>query len=326
MNKSMCPYFGLCGGCSLSDDYSIQLEKKQCEMVSGILGIESSAKIEEPVSGPSEGYRSRARFRYSAQGMSFYEEQSHNPVVIKHCPILDEKLNNYIANPPKINLWELEDGQLSAISSDKDILRGDQMGWITLSGRRLPVTGNVFFQSNRLLLPAMIDYVCSLVEGPSVMDLYAGVGTFSAFLEDKYSVTAVEINKKCLSLARQHLKNTEFFASPVEKWNPKRKNVNTVIVDPPRVGLDSHVPSMISSWHPSRVVYVSCYLPTLLRDLKRFALEGYRVESARLFDFYPHTSHLETVVCLINQNARAKHHVNVGIDAEEYYKIKDKKN
>ena len=48
------------------------------------------------------------------------------------------------------------------------------------------------------------------------MDLYSGVGTFSAFLEDTHNVVAVEINKKCLSMAHQHLKTTKFFTSPVE--------------------------------------------------------------------------------------------------------------
>lgn len=38
------------------------------------------------------------------------------------------------------------------------------------------------------------------------------------------------------------------------------------------------------------------------------------------------SGHVETVVCMINQNAQAKHHVNVGIDAEEYYRIKDNEN
>ena len=37
------------------------------------------------------------------------------------------------------------------------------------------------------------------------------------------------------------------------------------------------------------------------------------------------STHVETVCLLINQNAKAKHHVNVGIDAEDYYKIKEGK-
>jgi len=300
MNKNLCPYFGICGGCSLSEDYQVQLASKQQKLAFGITEIEPSVVIEPPVSGPSEGYRRRARFRYSKDGLSFFEEHSNNCVIIKNCPILDEQLNAYLSNPPKINLWELEDGQLSVISTDKGVIRGDEMGWISVSGRRLPVTGNVFFQSNCFLLPDLVSYVSSLVVGPEVMDLYAGVGTFSAFLEDSFSVTAVEINKKCLSLARQHLRKTEFFSAPVEKWNPRRKRVNTVIVDPPRVGLDSHVPSMIASWKPERVIYVSCFMPTMLRDLKKFQSLGYSLVSSRLFDFYPHTPHVETV-CLLTK-------------------------
>jgi 23S rRNA (uracil1939-C5)-methyltransferase len=156
----------------------------------------------------------------------------------------------------------------------------------------------VFFQSNLGLLPSMIDYVVSLVQGPSVMDLYSGVGTFSAYLEDRFDVTAVEINKHCLSLAKKHLKKTSFFTSPVERWNPKTSRVDTVIVDPPRVGLDKAVPQMIASWNPSRIVYVSCYAPTLHRDAKRLEELGYRLESVKMFDFYPQTPHLECVVLM----------------------------
>ena len=176
------------------------------------------------------------------------------------------------------------------------------MGWFTLGDRWLPVTTDVFFQSNLILLPSLVDYVVSQVRGPSVMDLYSGVGTFSAFLEDKYDVTAVEINKHCLSLARKHLKNTSFFTSPVEKWNPKVSSVDTVIVDPPRVGLDKAVPQMIASWKPSRIIYVSCYAPTLHRDVKRLEELGYRAESLRMFDFYASTPHVETVVLMSKCN------------------------
>ena len=143
------------------------------------------------------------------------------------------------------------------------------------------MSNRVFFQSNLILLPQLIDYVVSLTEGPGVMDLYSGVGTFSAYLEDRFEVTAVEINKFCLSLAKSHLKNTRFFTSPVEKWNPKEKKVDTVIVDPPRVGLDKKVPDMIASWNPRCIVYVSCYPPTMHRDVQRLSQLGYKAESLK---------------------------------------------
>ncbi len=263
----ICPYFGKCGGCrSLDVPYEKQLAEKQFHLVEKIILLEPAIKIENPVSGPQFGYRSRARFRYTKDGIGFFEEKTNNHVVIKYCPVLDELLNDFIAHPPKLNLWELVDGQLSCISTDKKVIFNSDMGWVTVGDRKLPVSGDVFFQSNRILLPELISYIKSNVVGPNVMDLYSGVGTFSAFLEDVFNVTAVEINKKCLSLAKQHLKKTEFFTSPVERWKGRRKNVDTVIVDPPRIGLDRTVPQMISSWHPKCIIYVS--VATLKVDTK----------------------------------------------------------
>ena len=278
--------------------YCEQVRVKSACVESVIHSIFPSAVIEAPVTGPDLGYRSRAQFRLSKEGLCFCEEHSNNNVLLKSCPVLDEKLNHFISDPPKLNLWEFEDGKLSCISTDNGVVWGDGMGWITVKNRRLPVSGEVFFQSNLILLHEMIEYIVSNVTGSEVMDLYAGVGTFSAFLEDRFTVTAVEINKKCLSLARQHLEHTRFFTSPVERWNPKKQHVDTVIVDPPRTGLDRAVPAMIASWQPKRIICVSCYLPTLDRDLHRFRDLGYTATHARLFDFYPHTPHVETVVMM----------------------------
>ena len=303
---SPCPFSKECGGCpwiGLSYDAQVRAKDELIrELFSDIPGI----RFEEPVTGPESGYRSRARFQYRINNgrasLGFCAESSNRNVEIGHCHIADSKLNALIGNPPRLNAWELKNRELSCISTDDGVLydtgSGSDVGWITVGDRRLPVTTDVFFQSNLILLPSLVDYVVSQVRGPSVMDLYSGVGTFSAFLEDKYDVTAVEINKHCLSLARKHLKNTSFFTSPVEKWNPKVSSVDTVIVDPPRVGLDKAVPQMIASWKPSRIIYVSCYAPTLHRDVKRLEELGYRAESLRMFDFYASTPHVETVVLM----------------------------
>ena len=68
---------------------------------------------------------------------------------------------------------------------------------------------------------------------------------------------------------------------------------DTVIVDPPRVGLDSTVPSLISSWSPERIIYVSCNPVTASRDLVKFA--GYKLKKVKVFDFYPASGHVEAV-------------------------------
>ena len=324
--ESPCPKSSECGGCPWIElSYKAQLEAK-IGIVKELFSDFPDIVFEEPVSGPEFGYRSRARFQYKIENgkarLGFCAENSNRNVVIRTCPVADQALNDLIGNPPRLNAWELKNSELSCITADDGVLYDDRSGWITVGERRLPVSNKVFFQSNLILLPKLIEYVVSLTEGPDVMDLYSGVGTFSAFLEDKFDVTAVEINKFCLSLAKSHLKNTRFFTSPVEKWNPREKKVDTVIVDPPRVGLDRKVPDMIASWNPKRIVYVSCYAPTMHRDIQRLTQLGYKAESLKIFDFYPQTRHVETVVVL--RDKKVDGHISIDLDVEKLG-IQDKK-
>ena len=307
---SPCKYSCQCGGCPWIElSYDCQVKAKE-ELLRELFSDFPDVVFKDPVTGPEFGYRCRARFQYSVRNgkphLGFCAENSNRSVEIDRCPVADDALNGLISNPPRLNAWELKNSELSCITTDDGVLFStgsddDRCGWITVAGKKLPVSNKVFFQSNAGLLPSLIDYVVSLVQGPSVMDLYSGVGTFSAYLEDRFDVTAVEINRHCLSLARKHLKRTSFFTSPVEKWNPRTSRVDTVIVDPPRVGLDKAVPRMIASWNPSRIVYVSCYAPTLHRDVKRLEDLGYRPESMRMFDFYPQTGHVE---CALSMSRR----------------------
>ena len=318
--ESTCPKSSECGGCPWIElDYQAQLEAKT-QIVKELFSDFPDIRFEEPVTGPEFGYRSRARFQYRIENgkakLGFCAENSNKNIAIETCPVADRKLNDLIQNPPRLNAWELKNSELSCITTDDGVLYDDKAGWITINGKRLPVSNRVFFQSNLILLPQMIDYVVSLTEGPNVMDLYSGVGTFSAYLEDRFDVTAVEINKYCLSMAKSHLKHTQFFTSPVEKWNPKTRKVDTVIVDPPRVGLDRKVPDMIASWNPKRIVYVSCYAPTMHRDIQRLAQLGYKPQSLKLFDFYPQTPHVETCVLLSNETCKPKEMASIKVDMD----------
>jgi 23S rRNA (uracil1939-C5)-methyltransferase len=147
----------------------------------------------------------------------------------------------------------------------------------------------------------MVDFVSSHVVGTSVVDLYAGVGTFAAFVEsDQMDVVAVEKQKKCLELARKNLTSTEFFTQTAEHWSRvnRGRQVDTVIVDPPRTGLESTLVDTIASWEPQAILYVSCDSVTLSRDVKRFSEHGYKMKALRVFDLYPQTSHVETAVFL----------------------------
>lgn len=72
-----------------------------------------------------------------------------------------------------------------------------------------------------------------------------------------------------------------------------------------------------------RVVYVSCDVHSQARDVKYLCEKGFRLLRVQPVDMFPYTEHVENVCLLTNQNAQAKHHVNAGMDAEDYCKIKD---
>jgi 23S rRNA (uracil1939-C5)-methyltransferase len=72
-----------------------------------------------------------------------------------------------------------------------------------------------------------------------------------------------------------------------------------IVLDPPRLGAGTEVVDLVADRAPACVVYVSCDPPTLGRDLARFASRGYRPDAVHLFDLFPDTFHVETVVRLL---------------------------
>ena len=82
---------------------------------------------------------------------------------------------------------------------------------------------------------------------------------------------------------------------------------DVIVVDPPRKGCDEACLSTMLKMQPPRIVYVSCDSATLARDLKVLCDGGYEIQKIRGVDQFAQTVHVETVVQLINQNAKATH-------------------
>jgi 23S rRNA (uracil1939-C5)-methyltransferase len=69
----------------------------------------------------------------------------------------------------------------------------------------------------------------------------------------------------------------------------------TLILDPPRRGLEPGVMAVLGAEHPANVIYVSCAADTLARDTAAIKEHGYELVKARLFDMFPRTPYFETV-------------------------------
>lgn len=169
-----------------------------------------------------------------------------------------------------------------------------------------------FFQGNRFLLETLAREVRDLVPrgADRVLDLYSGVGLFALPLaaRDGCEVIAVELARRAVEDARANVRRSgldrvQVVAEDVARAlaTLPRTAGERVLLDPPRTGAGPEVVDLIADRAPTAIVYVSCDPPTLGRDLARFAARGYRADTVALFDLFPDTFHLETVVRLVRQ-------------------------
>jgi len=161
-----------------------------------------------------------------------------------------------------------------------------------------------FFQVNTELLKEVLTDLRNIIPlsgKQRVADLYCGVGTFGiALASDAAEVVGVESSLENIEFLKKNLdlnriSNFTICEGLSEEWISRilKKNVEALILDPPRKGISrSIVESLIKKPVPL-IVYLSCNPSTLVRDLKLLNSK-YRLKDIRLYDFFPHTPHIET--------------------------------
>jgi 23S rRNA (uracil1939-C5)-methyltransferase len=166
------------------------------------------------------------------------------------------------------------------------------------------VTGGSFFQVNRFLVDELVNLVTANRSGELAIDLYAGVGLFTATLGKAFGhIVAVESSQSAaadlpynsgpnVKLARATV--DQYLAGKGDKLRP-----DLVVVDPPRAGLGDRVARSLGTMDARRLTYVSCDPATLARDLVALTAGGFRVEQVHLVDLFPQTFHIESVVQLV---------------------------
>jgi len=180
------------------------------------------------------------------------------------------------------------------------------------------VSAGAFFQVNRHLIDELVSTVTGNASGDVALDLYAGVGLFSVPLAEKFhhilSVEAshtsqanlvqnVPANVKAVVartedyLRRDSLKS-DYRRSDSHKSRPVRQRPDLVVLDPPRTGAGAAVVNSLVQLGAPRVRYVSCDPATLARDIALLLAAGYHIEEAHLFDLFPETFHIESVMLL----------------------------
>lgn len=183
---------------------------------------------------------------------------------------------------------------------------GDPLSAFAAAGApgRLERQGRSFFQANRYLTPALARAVVGYVAHPRVVDLYAGVGLFalSAAAAGVADVTAIEgdpfsaedLDRNASRLG-QRIRVVHGAVEDVVR-SARGSDETTVIVDPPRTGMSRAALDGVLGWRAPQVIYVSCDVATAARDARRFVDAGYRASPIEVFDMFPNTPHVETLV------------------------------
>ncbi|MGH9898409.1 MAG: class I SAM-dependent RNA methyltransferase [Pyrinomonadaceae bacterium] len=327
-----CQHFGVCGGCDFQHlDYSAQIKAKS-EIVRDCLRRIAGIPEEElnqrgisirffPAPNPFE-YRTRARWQHDTENGSvgYFKRGSNEVCDVHECPILAPHVQREFSEL-RIKISR-EDNSASRreIRSYKSGIFGDSPdeSVVTIAGEQYYFNDQCFFQSSTDLLPAMIEEVIGAGPGQTALDLYCGVGLFTLPLARQYKfVAGVEGNQTACAYARfnatnAELNNIQIDAQDVEKWLSSRTSKNAakntakkfrspdlVVLDPPRTGAGNDVTEWLVNSGARQIVYVSCDPATLARDLKALLkTKVYDIDSIAIFDLFPQTHHVETVVRL----------------------------
>jgi 23S rRNA (uracil1939-C5)-methyltransferase len=170
-----------------------------------------------------------------------------------------------------------------------------------------------FTQINREINQKMVAYVLELLEIQSdekILDLFCGIGNFTLPIATKCAeVVGVEGGENAIIRAKENaehnnIKNAEFHCADLTKdlsglsW--AQQKYDKILLDPPRTGAQE-ICSQIKKFSAKKIVYVSCNHATFARDAKELVSNGYKLQSARMVDMFPHTSHLEIIADFVRK-------------------------
>ena len=335
-----CIHFGVCGGCHYQHmPYDFQLESKRAILVEQFQRIAGIQDLEVDKVVPAQEqwqYRNTIQFQVSHEGKLCYANAANNalfPVEECHLPmpaiadLLPQLAFESGSFAGRLEIRQNQDGELllaledlegdipemeseSSISivslagDDAVVLVGEEHLVMQVRGKPFCVSAGSFFQTNFAGAETLATLVEELVleqQPKNLLDVYCGVGLFSAFLADMVEQLAgIESSPSAcrdFALNLDEFDNVSLYEGAAEQVLPGLDfKADGVVVDPPRAGLHRMALQALLEHGPDFIVYVSCNPSTLARDAKRMLAADYRIEKTILVDMFPQTYHIESIM------------------------------
>jgi tRNA/tmRNA/rRNA uracil-C5-methylase (TrmA/RlmC/RlmD family) len=346
-----CPYAGpgACGGCDYQHvRLGAQRELKAAlvaEQLRHLAGIDLVVVVEEVAGGTDGlGWRTRVRFAVDRSGrLGFRKHRSHDLQLVDHCLLATPQVEavgaealrwpgasevEIFASPQdaqrvvtvhstRRQQSRLPDVDAGVVLDGRTAKRPPRLH-VKVLGRSFQVSSGSFWQVHPAAPATLATAVIEGLEpqpGERVLDLYAGVGLFSALVGvavgPEGAVLAVERDERACVDAEHNVADLEHVEVARANVTPEYLSElgygpDLVVLDPARDGAGRGVTAWLASWRPSprRLAYVACDPASFARDLKVLLDAGWSMRSLRAFDLFPMTEHVELVAVLEPHGSR----------------------
>ena len=283
-------------------------------------------------------YRNKVTLKVKNDKIGLYKEKTNDIINVDKCLLLDNKINDELIklelfihryknnNISEIMIRVINDkimlsldtinkevrdsfinnfDHVESIYINNKLVYGNDFLKETINDLDFNISPKSFFQVNKNIMTKMYNKAISYIKGGTTLDLYSGTGTLS-MLASKTSdeVIGIEVVKDAVKDANNNIelnniKNVSFICDKVENKidELKNKKIDNIIMDPPRSGSDKKSLNSILEIEPKQIIYISCNPVTLARDYNTLK-EKYNIKEITLFDMFPNTYHVETVMIL----------------------------
>jgi 23S rRNA (uracil1939-C5)-methyltransferase len=335
-----CRHFGICGGCqyqhiSYPDQIKMKAEilREQLQRIGRIK--EPPVDTTRPSPEPWH-YRNFVQFHLTEDGsLGYYQAGGRQIFQVEECwlaeNVLEELrtqlkfdnfpeikrvglragdedelqiiLESHSLETPEVTVEDLDVSLVHISPAGRLVLAGSQAIYYRILERMFRVSAGSFFQVNTAMVEAMVKYVVEEAEpfpGMNILDVYCGVGLFSAFLAQyARKLIGIEVSTSAGEDFEYNLDdfdNVELYEASAELVLPLLNfKPDLIVVDPPRAGLGRRAIDSLLKTRADRLIYVSCDPATLARDARRLVNGGYHLIKVTPFDLFPQTYSIESI-------------------------------
>lgn len=328
--KPICPFYDICGGCNflhatkeLENEFKIQKGKK-------FLG--SINKLYETI---EFNYRNKVIFHVKKGEIGFYKKNTNQLIKITYCYLLDDEINkilelfnkyvdNNFTGEILIRVNSLKETLVSITGNyqytnilinsnlinnlvyNSKVLKGNNYFLEYINDYKFKVSYLSFFQVNHQGLENIINILSNFFKDKNIniaLDLYSGTSVLGIIMARyvKKIISVEEVKVATLDALENKelnkINNLEVINGKVEDYIDTFKNIDLVVVDPARRGLDKKTISYLKEIKSNYLIYIACKMDSLKRDLYDLK-EIYDVSSINLVDMFPRTNHVESLCVL----------------------------